>query len=286
MNYSVVSVVVAYNSRVEKLSKLLNVLSRQCRVIVIDNSTNMSFRESVRKECFRYCVSYISIGDNIGISQAQNVGVAWARDNNASDILLMDDDSLPTSTLVSDLLRERAGYKDLIVISARTIDANGDDISMCHIDKRFELTPCAYLTSSGTLIPLSVFSRVGEFDPSLFIDCVDFEWGWRAIAMGFPLYLSNNVSIHHSLGEGTRFGFRIPSPIRHYYQYRNILRLIISSKAPALWRVTQLVKLPIKLLLIVFLFDRRLRRLYYALLGVAGFFLGHTGKIDASKVWD
>lgn len=281
MNKGVVAVVVTYNSYVERLTELLSQLVTQCTIVVVDNSDQHASRDFVRLACERLGVCCLMLGDNFGIAHAQNIGIAWARDRAAEDILLMDDDSIPTKSLVVDLLNaRRTSQLHPVVVSARTINENGEDISNRGPRTSVGLTPCSELTSSGTLISASIFDRVGVFDDRLFVDCVDFEWGWRARTSGVPLVLCDGVAIQHRLGETSRLGLRIPSPIRHYYQYRNVSRMLVRSKAPFDWRLFQLIKLPVKLVFILLLADRRFERLRYVAWGLCDFFTGRTGKFN------
>lgn len=281
MSPRVVAVVVTYNSDVSFLVESLNVLARQCTVVVVDNSTQEPLRERIREACELTGATWLSLGDNSGIAHAQNCGIAWSREHAASDILLMDDDSMPPQSLVADLLEARKlSSIQPVVASARTVGADGKDLSNRAAEAATDLTSCSELTSSGTMIPITIFDRVGVFDDRLFIDCVDFEWGWRALASGVPLVLCNRVVIRHRLGEGTRLGLRIPSPIRHYYQYRNVSRMIVWSKAPVRWRLLQLIKLPVKLVLIALLADRRAERLRYAAWGLRDFLARLGGKFS------
>lgn len=281
MNASIVAVVVTYNSNISSLSELLSILVPQCVVVVIDNSTEIFSRDLIQNASFQTAAHYLSLGDNFGIAHAQNVGIAWAKDNGALDVLLMDDDSLPSSSFIKDLIFERE--KSLIqpvVVSARITNANGDDISNRSIMTPHGLTPCSELTSSGTLIPMKLFDRVGLFNTNLFIDCVDFEWGWRALSEGIPLFLCDQIFIRHKLGDGECLGLKIPSPIRHYYQCRNVLRMIVGSKAPFRWRLLQSIKMPIKIILIMVLATQRLDRIRYMTWGLFDFFIGRNGRFN------
>ena len=280
-NKKITAIIVTYNTNLEQIEKSLNCLKIQCKVVVVDNSTQKSIADGIREICLLSDVECLSLGENLGIAQAQNIGISFARQHGATDVLLMDDDSLAPSTLVNQLLEARAGSEAYpLVVSARTIGVSGKDLSNRSSISIKGLTICTALTSSGTLIPLSVFDRVGDFDESLFIDCVDFEWGWRAIDAKVTLALCDNVFIQHRLGESARLGFRIPSPIRHYYQYRNVFRMIRKSKAPLRWRVEQSIKLPVKILLIALLADRRITRLRYAAWGILDSINGRWGKFN------
>jgi rhamnosyltransferase len=281
MNNGVVAVVVTFNSDLERLVKSLSSLTTQCCVVVVDNSTQSSSREEIRAICAKTGAFLVSLGDNLGIAYAQNVGIAWARQRAVDDILLMDDDSIPTQSLVMDLIEARkTSQLHPVVVSARTVSENGKDLSNRSPENSVGLTPCSELTSSGTLISASIFDRVGVFDERLFIDCVDFEWGWRALALGIPLMLCDSVTIQHRLGEATRLGLRLPSPIRHYYQYRNVVMMLVNSAAPFRWRLLQLIKLPVKLVLILLIADRRFDRLRYMAWGMWDYFTGRTGKFN------
>jgi rhamnosyltransferase len=281
MHKDVFSIVVTFNSDFQRLSASLEILAKQCSVVVVDNSTIHSSREKIAFFCDSLRLMYIPLFDNCGVAMAQNIGVDAARKKGGVDILLMDDDSLPNATLVADLLDARRSSKaDLVVVSARTVSECGEDLSNSRSNGSNGLTPCGDLTSSGSLISLAVFDLVGSFDEKLFIDCVDFEWGWRAKAKGVVLYLCDQVAIRHRLGVGSRFGFRIPGPIRHYYQYRNILKMIFKSKATLRWRFGQLIKLPVKIILIILLADSRSARLKYVYWGVFDYLTNRFGKFS------
>lgn len=281
MNSTVTAVVVTYNTEVSRLDAVLSALSTQCTMIIVDNSTDPKSTVEIRKVGNHHGAEYLSMGANLGIAHAQNLGIEHALKNGAADVLLMDDDSIAPPGLVHGLLTARARSPiQPVVISARIVGEQGEDMSNRQVRSEKGLTSCSELTSSGTLVPATVFERVGLFDESLFIDCVDFEWGWRALAEGVPLMLSNIDSIRHRLGEGKRFGLRIPNPIRHYYQYRNVTRMIFRSEAPWRWRLQQFVKLPVKLLLIVLITDQPFSRLRYAAWGLYDALSNRTGQFN------
>lgn len=281
MNEDIVAIVVAYNSGTSRLNTLLSILADQCTVLVVDNSTDLALRENIRLITERVGVVWLPLNGNLGIAHAQNIGIAWAREHGAVDILLMDDDSVPSQTLVIDLFSARKlSSIHPVIVGARTLNDDLKDISNRAPGNAIGLTPCSELTSSGTLIPMKVFDQVGGFDECLFIDCVDFEWGWRAQSLGIPLMLCDEVAIQHRLGEGARFGFKVANPIRHYYQFRNVLKMIFHSKAPLRWRISQSVKLPVKFILIAVLPDHKIIRLRYALYGIRDFLFDRFGKFD------
>ena len=94
--------------------------------------------------------------------------------------------------------------------------------------------------SSGTLIHRNAIEYVGLFEEPLFIDCVDFEWGWRARSLGVKLLLVREAFFSHTIGDGLHRYEQLPSPIRHYYQTRNINYMLTRNYVPKLWKMKQL----------------------------------------------
>lgn len=92
------------------------------------------------------------------------------------------------------------------------------------------------LITSGTLVNLSLYKKVGPFDEALFIDSVDHDYCIRAKNLGLSLIEFSNIYLSHELGTHvykssikTFFLVKktkaIQSPLRCYYMYRNLLYL-------------------------------------------------------------
>lgn len=275
-----ICVIVTYHTNLQHLMNVLDILSKQCRVIICDNTDAKEQAEKIKICALKKNSVYISMMGNVGIACAQNKGITTCWKLGAKNAFLLDDDSIPSHNVIVTLELALESLSDFTVVGARTI-SKGKDIS--NAISRDNLIPCRDLMSSGALINRKVFECVGEFDERLFIDCVDFDWGWRAIQIGVKLYLIQDATIEHSLGIGTLdlslFSLRLPSPIRHYYQFRNILRIISRSHVPWFWKVEQMIKLPIKLLLILIIAPESSKRTKFALLGIFDAIRGCWGKI-------
>lgn len=280
------ALIVTYLTDTDRLSQILKRLVLQCDVVLCDNSDNNLVAEKIATCARDAGVIYLGMGDNLGIAYAQNYGISYCWQNGSQRVLLLDDDSTPSESIVKDLEGTLNQLDNkLVVLSARTTFA-GTDISNSKISND-NLTLCRDLMSSGTLITRDVFDLVGHFDESLFIDCVDFDWGWRAQKRGVNLYLVSNVVIEHKLGIGQisvgPFFMRLPSPIRHYYQFRNILRMMFRTHTPWGWRFSQTIRLPLKALILVLAAPKRRLRLAYAFSGIADAIRGRAGKIPLPK---
>ena len=70
-------------------------------------------------------------------------------------------------------------------------------------------------------------------DERLFIDYVDFEWCWRAIAKGVKILTVPSIVINHNLGDGTKKilwkTVTLRSDARYFYSIRNAFYLSFHS---------------------------------------------------------
>jgi rhamnosyltransferase len=279
---NVIAVIVTYESDVERLHTILRSLSRQCAFIIADNSITLAISQVIADCTHQYSGKYVSMGGNKGIAAAQNAAMSAAWSDGAEAVLLLDDDSMPDNNLVAHLLSCSESLGHAAIVGANALDAQGREIGNAR-HAPGNMPRCRDLMSSGTLIHRRIFERVGPFDDSLFIDCVDFDWGWRARQLGIEAYLCRATAMTHRLGEGRIAGLGYPSPIRHYFQYRNILRMMTRAYTPWGWRASQLLKLIAKLALIPLLMPDKVKRLRFAFAGIRDAFHGRSGPAPGSS---
>jgi rhamnosyltransferase len=276
MPLNVNAVIVTYETDPIQLDRILAAVAKQCGFVLADNSEDKLLAREIAACVVHHGGQYLSMEGNCGIGSAQNraINAAWKQGANA--VLLLDDDSMPAGDLVERLVACSELFDHATVIGAVALNSGGLEISNVRSDSG-DFPYCRDMMSSGTLIRRDIFERVGPFDESLFIDCVDFDWGWRAQRMGTALRLCRATAITHRLGEGRIAGISYPAPIRHYFQYRNILRMMPRPHTPWAWRLSQFVKLSIKLLLIPLLMPEKVRRLRFAFAGIRDAIRGRSG---------
>ena len=259
----VFAVVVTYLPHVEPLSKLLALLVPQVsRVMVVDNSPqdDLSAERVCRDPGFSN-VEIIRLGRNFGIAKALNVGIAAARSAGASHVLLSDQDSEPAPDMVNGLLRAEADLRRTVTrigaIGASFTNINTGKLFPFHVivkgrpfygrrsaSVKEPHVDAVSLITSGTLVPMATFDEVGLMREDFFIDCVDTEWCYRARAHGFLLYGTAWATMVHRMGDATlRFWFfgwikgNVHSPLRIYYQIRNLVRLQFDRFRGIRWRI-------------------------------------------------
>lgn len=281
-------VIVAYRPDCVELNEKIRELAGAFKVVVVSNADN-----DVAKDDFerlideRFCLR-ISLGENRGIGAAQNVGIEAALSRGAHYVLLLDDDSKIAN---ADILALHRRYLQLTAegikvgaVGTAVLDADSLENIVHKLDPDKPYTEIRDLMSSGTLIPAEVLRSIGLMREDLFIDCVDFEWGWRCRQSGMVLVVDNQVRIHHRLGQSViqgAFGafLRVPAPIRHYYQFRNVIALIMRGRsAPVAWRLRNALALLLKLPLYLLLLGARSERAAYIFSGIRDGFRNKMGK--------
>nr|WP_269446647.1 glycosyltransferase family 2 protein [Ferrovum sp. PN-J185] len=277
----------------QKVSKEFSLTS-----IIVDNGSDENEIINIKKIVNTFSrLDIVFLKENIGLSAAQNVGIKYAKNNNFSHILLMDQDSLPAENMVKQLVKSwnklskknlylaavGPNYKDLALDNpVDFVRLKGFGIyRVPYIDGINEVR-VDYLIASGSLISLSAIECVGDMRSDLFIDYIDIEWGLRAKRLGWLIYGIFDAKMSHSLGDKviSIFGRRIPlhDPIRNYFAVRNSLVLLKDKSLPITWRYPNILKLPVRLMLYIIFGDRKVYRLKMILYGIVDAFRFKMGK--------
>ncbi|WP_162817966.1 glycosyltransferase [Niabella yanshanensis] len=221
----VFGVVILYNPTKEVLDNISSYRKALDHLAIIDNSERLHAVQFEENEQ----VTFFADGENRGISERLNQAAAFAKSRGAKWLLTMDQDSF-----FSEYIFDR--YLNCVaVFSGR------NEVAMFGVE--FESTEqredcfsedTDNLITSGSLLNLDLFEKIGEFDINLFIDEVDFDYCIRSIRSGLRIVRFKNICMHHSLGivhQRRSFKtFKITSrtlhpPLRLYYMVRNYLYL-------------------------------------------------------------
>lgn len=228
-------------------------------------------------------VTCLRLGFNAGLAAALNRGCEWAQSRGAQHVLLFDQDSVPAPDMLARLIRawsaaEAAGVQ-VAAAGPRFQDSRGaavfpflrvgllrNRVVVPAPSEEFVLTHT--LITSGCLVSCEALSDVGAMNESLFIDNVDLEWGFRAAHRGWSLIGAPEAMLAHSIGDDhvrspwwARL-FGKPMAIRHgaarlYYITRNRIRLYWMPHVPLKWKVQDLLRLPAKIVLSLWLAQDR-----------------------------
>jgi rhamnosyltransferase len=219
---------------------------------------------------------YTSLGKNIGIASAQNIGIRKALDAGASHIILFDQDSVPGPKMVQALL---SAESELVAQGLRVAAVGPVFVDMktgalspvvrysflglrTIVPDRLEPIEAHFLIASGCLIRVSVLASVGLMREDLFIDWVDNEWGLRARAAGMLCFVVPQARMEHSVGDGTvrilGKQIHLHTEARNYYLIRNAIFLMRSRTMGLRWKVSFLPRIPVYLFLYPLLAENKL----------------------------
>ncbi len=217
---------------------------------IIDNSEEAAAGLSPGK------LEYICNHKNLGIAEAQNIGMHKALNNPAfTHVVFFDQDTRVDNSypaiIVSEFIAIHQTFPNLAVLgpTVKHLGSGEEYKSVIHKDhfigNRF--IQRREVISSGCCISRENLERIGLNDSRLFIDFVDFEWCWRAEHAGYLCGITTEVHILHKVGRRELrfpFGYRviISAPVRYYYQYRNFLWLFRKKYVPWRWKIATGVK--------------------------------------------
>lgn len=182
-------------------------------------------------------IEYIPLKKNMGIAYALNYAAKLAIKEGAEWLLTMDQDSkFKDKTGVQDMLRfleecKNNKYMDKVV--GNTFEEIGI-VSPFHCTERNQgevlpgFTKPIEVMTSGNLVNLKAYKKVGGFKDWLFIDCVDFDFCMELRKKDYEVIQLSWVKLLHELGDlqevkwmGKKTYTDNHSAFRRYFMTRN-----------------------------------------------------------------
>lgn len=251
MNIS--ALIVTYNPDLNLLTEQVNAVLHQVKeVVIVDN-----FSENIEQIAANHIKQKIfRLDQNFGIGYAQNIGLVYCLERNVDYVILLDQDSLPSTNLIDELLKAIQTNKTTIAgptyrdprtkkTSFFVTERNGIPFRWFPTDNscRNKCVDAAFLIASGTLINLQEVKKVGGMRSDYFIDHVDTEWCFRLRAKGHSIIGVPSAIMEHSLGDEVKriwfFGWRqvsYHSPLRDYYMFRNTILMLKDTPMSFIWK--------------------------------------------------
>lgn len=294
----VCAIVVTFFPEVAALQKLhAATLPQVDALVIVDNGTSNVAFDGFCAQAEKDKTVILKESRNIGLAAAFNRGIAWAKERDFSQVLLLDQDSEPGKGMVDTLKRASASAfagRRIAAVGPRFHDLREDQYApFVRIGFPFnrkiydsgddDRVECDFLISSGSLISLDALSHIGPMDERLFIDNVDLEWSFRALAKGYALVGVCKATMHHRLGRRhlrLPFGLghiKVHDPIRLYYIMRNRLLLYRLAHTPTRWTAQDIPRVAVKFMQFSLLIPPRLHNIRYMLAGLRDGLLGRSG---------
>ena len=215
------------------------------KIVVIDNSSDQYVRSRFKALENSDKVSFTYNEINKGLGYALNQGIRYSFANNFGWTLLLDQDSLLSDTMVSEMLQSYRNLvnetkKEVALIIPKVYDLNFNKflpaiLTTAFFNKKIKAPDkdvfIHFQITSGALVRNDMLRDVGLMNEYYFIDYIDFDYCFRVLNKDYKLLLSRNALLYHRLAEKKQklfFSFREHQPLRVYYQTRNRLFSLIS----------------------------------------------------------
>lgn len=216
------SVVVFYNPSLENIKNIDNFKDSVDIIYVVDNSDDDIVRIKDTKK-----VKYIKLKENMGIAYALNTGAKQAIEDGYKWLLTLDQDSKITDNIVNKLkefIEKNKSNKKMGLVSPYHDIKSDEEVKNVECEKQLEVM------TSGNIINLDIYQKIGGFKDWLFIDCVDTDYCMNLNKNGYDVLRLNKIAMPHNLGDlqehiflGKKYPCYNHNPIRRYYIVRNNL---------------------------------------------------------------
>lgn len=242
MSQKICAIIVAYNPTYEKFHLLIKSLINQVDdIIIVNNGEDLSNFDFIRKSN----IKLINNEFNLGIAQAQNIGINEAIKIGSDFILTSDQDSEYPHDFIKIMIDElEKCSSNTLCIAPYFRDKNRNDKieksvsfnSNGFIFQNKNIIDCyvSHVISSGMLFKASAFEIIGKFDARFFIDYVDHDWCFRCASKNYKIFQSSKIIINHEIGDRPRKLFNkrliIPSGVRVYYYLRNLFFMMVFKR--------------------------------------------------------
>ncbi|RQS66855.1 glycosyltransferase family 2 protein [Burkholderia sp. Bp8963] len=279
----------------------LGALRHACdALLVVDNTPQPDPRAC--DVCARDGIALLHHGNRGGVAGAYNAGLAALFREHVDAVALFDQDSSIPAAFFPAMRDVCAGLAPrAFLVGPRIFDenarsflpelsTNGLMLRRLRIEQGAVLQRCAFLISSGCVVSRAAFDVLGCFDETLFIDHVDTEYSFRALARNVPLYVVPSLVLPHRIGAKQRHAFgpfemtSMNHPWqRRYYSARNAVQLgmqyglrfpvAIVPNLLTLWQIVQIA-----------LVERDKRaKLAGILFGIADGLFGRLGPLERTR---
>ena len=194
MSIKDITIVIASFKSEKKIKNCLNSIDKQAKVLVIENSNNLSFKENLEKEFSN--VECVLTGANIGYGSANNIGLKKVKTKYA--LILNPDATLYPSSLENFIKATERIYD--FAIMAPYIQEEKDKFDKKNDLKNISPVEVGNVKGFAMFLNISEFREVGFFDENFFFYFEEIDLCKRLINHGKKIYLIPEIKIDHGGG--------------------------------------------------------------------------------------
>jgi rhamnosyltransferase len=293
---NICAIIVTYSPDAHFGERLDRIHRQVGKTIIVDNTGDADPGASLQPINLAD-IEIIRNHENVGIAEALNQGISRAKQLGYAWTITFDQDSWIHSDLVDALvgIYEQQARPELVgIIGCNYEDEGTHTLAIKSLSSGPNFRETEAVVTSGSLLCVATFSKVGPFRSDFFIDFVDYEYCLRLLQLGYKIIISTAPLMVHALGTPTPFsldsgvgGMSLVltnrSPLRRYYMTRNALLVAREYFAVApKWVLRSMASvLGFALLKIPLEKNARRKKLCATMYGALDALRSKTGKVEA-----
>ena len=218
----IAGVVTLYEPTESEISNIDTYINDIDILYVIDNSKESNIERIQKNEKIEYTFN----NENIGVSKALNIGAKKAKKAGAEWLLTMDQDTRFKENTLKEMKKvlEENDTSNIGIITPWHATKLEIEKPKESIDYPLEVM------TSGNLVNLEIYEKIGGYKDWMFIDGIDIEYGLNLSKNGYKIMRLNYIEIDHNLGDilyknvlWKRAFISNHNYLRRYYMVRNYL---------------------------------------------------------------
>jgi len=200
MTFNQITIVITSYKSDQKIIKCLKSINNQCKIIVVENSKNISFKERIEKNFIN--TECLIAGENLGYAKGNNLGISKVKTKYA--LILNPDAELQNNTL-NNFFNTAKKIENFAIIgpgiqNEKKLENNIKELTEVNSVKGFAM-----------FLNLEQFKDVGFFDDNFFIYLEEIDLCRRLRNKNKKIFIDPNILIHHQGGSSheNQFNFEM-----------------------------------------------------------------------------
>ena len=189
MTFNQITIIITSYKSDKKIIKCLESINGQCKTIIVENSSNISFKHEVEKKFTN--IECIIAGENLGYAKGNNLGLSKVKTKYA--LILNPDAELKNNTL-SNFFNTVNEIKNFAIIGP----ASQDKKILEKTNK--ELIEVDSVKGFAMFLNMKEFEDVGFFDDNFFIYLEEIDLCKRLKKKNKKIFLDPSILIYHQGG--------------------------------------------------------------------------------------
>tara|TARA_B100001564_G_scaffold359115_1_gene379719 strand:- start:62 stop:913 length:852 start_codon:yes stop_codon:yes gene_type:complete len=189
MRFDNITIVINTFNSEDKIHECLNSIESKVKVIIIENSNNIKFKEGLEKkysnlQCFL-------AGKNLGYAKGNNLGLSKVKSKYA---LILNPDATLNNDTLEEFLNSAENFSDFAIIGPARQDEYKNFDNKENLEQVFQVNS---LKGFAMFLNLEEFQEVGFFDDNFFIYLEEIDLCKRLKKKGKKIYLDRKIIVHH-----------------------------------------------------------------------------------------